>query len=130
MSSRVLIAASALCVSACVVLLVVEIARRRQNVPRWAIQSRTLFALTTDPFNYLGTVNIYLEQWSLFDGMGRIAQTNRPSPSGGRVVNRTVYDSSGRVLWESQPIYQSGTAAGATWWLGGTPTVPRAVRYT
>lgn len=98
--------------------------------PRWAIRTRQLFALDADAFNPQATGDSYLESWTLFDGYGRIAQTNQPAVANetgaptSRVVVRTVYDTRDNVLRQSQPIIQ-GLSTGTDWWNGDKTSVPR-----
>ncbi len=84
------------------------------EVPRWAVQTRELFALDADPYNPLPSGEAYLDSWQLFDGLGRVAQTNAPSPGGGRMVVRTRYDSRDNPVRVSQPFHNTA-AAGPTW---------------
>lgn len=104
--------------------------------PRWAVQTRTLFSLATDSWKPNSTSAAhYLEAWSLFDGYGRLAQTNQPSPVAAgsgfdRVVTRTLYDSRDNPVRRSQPIHQPGMPTGATYWDAPNWAVERDVSTT
>jgi len=100
------------------------------QAPRWSVQNRTLFALDADTFNPMATGDVYLEQWTMFDGMGRVAQTSQRRPAGaGRIGTRTRYDSQGRVFSQSD-AFASGMAHGKSWWTYGAAGVPVDTRYT
>jgi RHS repeat-associated protein len=81
------------------------------SVPRWRIASRSLFSFPADDFHPANAANdpLYLESWEYLDGNGRVIETQRPSPTGGRIVQRTRYDTLGAVRRSSDPYHASGT---------------------
>lgn len=85
------------------------------NTTRWSIQTRTLFALDTDAYNPLGAGDLYTESWANFDGFGRLAQSNTPSPAGGRIVTRTRYDSQDNPVYVAHPFHSTVLTAGSQW---------------
>jgi RHS repeat-associated protein len=101
------------------------------QAPRWAVQTRVLFALDADPFNAIGTGgDQYLESWSLFDGFGRVAQTNSPSPIGGRMVERTRYDTHDNPIYQSEPFQTTAITAGSQWAQHSYAQIPIDTRTT
>lgn len=99
------------------------------SVPRWAVQTRTLFAASADSYNPNAGTDTYLESWTLFDGFGRAAQTNTPSPVGGRIVTRSTFDSTGNPVRVSAPFWASA-ASGPAWTVVADTSVPRDTRTT
>lgn len=98
-------------------------------VPRWAVQTRQLFALDADSFNPMQSGDSYLESWTMFDGFGRPTQSHVPSPIGGRIVTRTVYDSQDNPVRVSQPLWSS-LPPGDQWTDTSDPTAITAETLT
>ncbi|MEU1183817.1 RHS repeat-associated core domain-containing protein [Streptomyces sp. NPDC005820] len=67
-----------------------------------AVTSRTLLAGSTYRLGY-----------ELFDGLLRKRQTQSASPTGGRVITDTLYDSQGRIATVNEPRNTTGTAEAA-----------------
>jgi len=63
-------------------------------------------AVSTSQLHSDGT---YITSHALFDGMLRPRQTQVPSPSGGRLLTDTFYDSAGRAVKEYGSYYATGT---------------------
>ncbi|MFJ6198246.1 RHS repeat domain-containing protein [Micromonospora sp. NPDC092111] len=70
----------------------------------------------------------YLSEHVLYDGFLRPRQTQRSSPSGGRLVTDTFYDSHGRVDKNYAAYWDSANAPSAVLY-GPTGTVPAETRY-
>lgn len=58
------------------------------------VRKNAATAVATSKLNLDGT---YTTAWTLTDGLMRARQTQTPSPSGGRLVSETFYDSAGRT---------------------------------
>ncbi|ROO59297.1 RHS repeat-associated protein [Micromonospora sp. Llam0] len=65
-------------------------------------------AATTVASSRLNAEGAYVTSYSLYDGLLRPRQTQTPSPSGGRILTDTFYDSAGRVVKE-YGAYHDGT---------------------
>lgn len=63
-------------------------------------------AVATTSLNATGTTTAF----TLYDGLGRQVQTQRPSSSGGSVVSDTAYDSQGRPTLVNNDYWSSGSA--------------------
>lgn len=56
-----------------------------------------------------GTISSY----EIYDGMLRTRQTQSQSPSGGRIITESFYDSAGRLTMKFDAYHNTGTASGA-----------------
>ena len=88
-----------------------------------ALPSRVMTSQLLDGSRYVNT-------FTYVDGLGRVIETQAPSPSGsGRVVTATRYDDQGQVAAQTQPVFNSQTA-GANVLNPVASSVPYEQRFT
>lgn len=76
----------------------------------YQVRTDAATAIATSRLNAAGT---YTTSWTLLDGLLRLRQTQVASPSGGRLLTDTFYDSAGRKVKTFDNYHATGTA-GAT----------------
>lgn len=83
-----------------------------QNLPRWYVRSNTLFSKPSDSFHpsSAGGTSLYLASYTYVDGLGRTLEVQTVSPAGGRIIERTRYDTRGFATRQSAPFYDAGAA--------------------
>jgi YD repeat-containing protein len=90
--------------------------------PNWT-RTRTLQSIKADG------AAVYTDAWAYLDGFGEEAETQTPSPVGGRTVTAKRYDNRGLLNWASAPMHNAAAAGSAV--LNPAPnTVPSRTVHT
>jgi RHS repeat-associated protein len=71
------------------------------------------YVMRTDAVNVVSTATLnvngdYVTTYAMYDGLLRARQTQAPSPSGGRLLTDTFYDTAGRKVKDYDRYYNSG----------------------
>ncbi|MEU1751941.1 RHS repeat-associated core domain-containing protein [Micromonospora matsumotoense] len=74
----------------------------------YQVRNDAATAVSTSRLNAAGA---YLTSYTLFDGLMRARQTQSPSPSGGRLLTDTFYDSTGRSVVTFDKYHTTGSAS-------------------
>jgi len=61
------------------------------------------------------STGVWLDSWTYFDGLGRVRETQRPGPNGGRIISATQYDGGGLAVRTLTDQYVAGTAGAGMW---------------
>jgi RHS repeat-associated protein len=76
----------------------------------------------------LNAAGAYITTYELFDGLLRSRQTQKPSPSGGRLVTEAFYDSAGRSVRDFDAYHASGAPGGTLLTATDQAFVPKQTR--
>ncbi|WP_353505540.1 RHS repeat-associated core domain-containing protein [Verrucosispora sp. ts21] len=95
------------------------------NTFSYQIRTNAPSVITTSRLNADGE---YVRSYELFDGLMRQRQTQRPSPSGGRLLTESFYDTAGRASLKFDVYHASGTPGGTLLTATDKAFVPRQTR--
>jgi RHS repeat-associated protein len=82
----------------------------------YTVSATAPLAVSTTRLTPIGTVT----GWTLYDGLGRLRQTQDSAPGGGTAVADTYYDAAGRDYQHNQPYYTTSVQPSGTLFVPST----------